>query len=509
MGMSSKLQGLRWESGTLLRIGRQSNLDIALDDPSLARQHAEVFTTGQKWLLRDLTGQDKHQTLVNGKRVSRTDCRLQQHDIVQCGNVAFQVTSLEVMAPSSTTAASPQPANPPPKDHLKTTGSFVRVQAASNRSWDQAIEAVTQVRAPERRKDQHLLTLLRASHHLCHIASLDELLRSVLEDALQALGAQRGSILLEDPSTGQMQLRVVLAPDLPEMSRRCYSKTLAERCFREGESVLCRDVSAEADLAEAWSVRKGAMASLICAVLRSPRSRLGVLQLDRGPLQDPFDEDDFHLADAIAASVAIGIESARLIDQQREQFIQTVTSLARTVEVRDPYTWGHARRVTDYSLLLADELRVSAAERDQIQIGGPLHDIGKIGVDDAVLRKPGKLTPEEVEQMKQHTVLGAAILESIVSLAPMIPIVRHHHERWDGKGYPDGLAGPHITLTARIVAVADAFDAMTSNRPYRPAMPAERAFTELEEKAGSHFDPICVRAFLAAQPRIEALLRQK
>ncbi len=220
----------------------------------------------------------------------------------------------------------------------------------------------------------------------------------------------------------------------------------------------------------------------------------------------PFDEDDFFLADAVAAHVAIGIESAMLVEEQREQFAQTVASLARAVDVRDYSTGNHTRRVTDYSLLLADELKLSPQERFQIQIGSPLHDIGKIGIDDAILRKPDRLTAVEFEAMKLHTVKGAAILESINALNSMIPIVRHHHERWDGSGYPDGLAADQIALTARIVAVADAFDAMTSDRPYRKALSTAAAFAELAAKAGSHFDPNCAQAFLRLRPYVEQLM---
>jgi HD-GYP domain-containing protein (c-di-GMP phosphodiesterase class II) len=403
---------------------------------------------------------------------------------------------------------------PPPErplctaERLRTSGSFVRVEATAQHSWDQALEVAARTRAADARQEQHFLTLLRTGHHLGHIASLDELLESVLTDAVRALDAQRGSILLENPATGKLELRTVLAPGLAPRSQRCYSTTLAQRCFAQGASLLCRNAQAEAELLAAQSIQQGAMHSLICALLRSPRKRIGVLQLDRGPMQDAFGEDDFYLADAIAASVAVGIECAQLVEAQRDQFVQTVTSLARAVEVRDQYTGDHTRRVLEYSLLLADELNISAAERYQIQIGAPLHDIGKIGVNDAILRKPGQLTPAEFEQMKQHTVLGGTILQSILNLAPMIPIVRHHHERWDGKGYPDNLAGEKIPQTARIVAVADAFDAMTSTRPYRPAMSVAGAFEELVRKSGSHFDPSCVEAFLRLRPHIEGQLGQ-
>jgi putative nucleotidyltransferase with HDIG domain len=401
----------------------------------------------------------------------------------------------------------PQAVQAEPDSRVKTSGTYLRVKATRQASWDQALEMVALNPDQQPRQGKHLLTLLRTSHHLTNVRSLDALLQAILEDAVKSLDAQRGAIVLLDEVTGQLELRAFVAANPAAAKGRLYSKTMTERCFREGESLLCGDVSLDADLLTANSVWRGAMASIACALLRSPRVRLGVLHLDRGPYQEPFSTEEFHLADAIAASVSVGIESAQLVESQRNQFIQTITALARTVEIRDPYTAHHTERVTDYSLMLADQLTMSAAEKQQLKIGTPLHDIGKIGIDDAILRKPGKLTADEFEAMKQHTLKGAAILQSIAALDPVIPIVRHHHERWDGNGYPDKLAADRISKLARVVAVADAFDAMTSNRPYRQAMPLDRAFAELVAKSGTHFDPACVVGFLALRPKIEALLR--
>jgi HD-GYP domain-containing protein (c-di-GMP phosphodiesterase class II) len=135
-------------------------------------------------------------------------------------------------------------------------------------------------------------------------------------------------------------------------------------------------------------------------------------------------------------------------------------------------------------------------------MGTPLHDIGKIGIRDSILQKAGPLTAEEFQIMKTHTVKGVAILETIAEMAPAIPLVRSHHERWDGRGYPDGLAGADIPRMARIVAVADTFDAMTSDRPYRTGMPARKAFKEIETQAGKQFDPECAAAFLALEDEL-------
>ena len=385
----------------------------------------------------------------------------------------------------------------------------MKVQAATQRSWDQALEAIALNRDQRPRQGQQLLTLLRTNHYLSHIASLDELLQSILGDVVAILRAKRGAIALFNEAAGQLRLRAEASPTSTRPPGRAYSKTLAERCFSLGESLLCRDVQVDADLSTARSVANGSMSSVICVLLRSPRKRLGVLHLDRSPLQEPFSQEDFCLADAIAASAAVGIESALLVEEQRDQFVQTVTALARAVEIRDNYTAGHTQRVTDYSMLLAEELNLSTAERHQLQVGTPLHDIGKIGIEDAILRKPGKLTADEFERMKLHTVKGVAILQSIPAMGPMIPIVRSHHEHWDGTGYPDGLAGERIAQSARIVAVADAFDAMTSDRPYRPSMNVDKAYTELASKAGSHFDPACVAAFIRLRSRVEAIVSQE
>ena len=187
--------------------------------------------------------------------------------------------------------------------------------------------------------------------------------------------------------------------------------------------------------------------------------------------------------------------------KQRDLFLDTITVLAQAVELKDEYTGGHIYRVTTYSTLLAEKLEMSPEDMNLIRIGTPLHDIGKIGIDDAILRKPDKLTPEEFEAMKLHTVKGAEIVNTVPDLRPIIPIVRSHHERWDGRGYPDALGGEAIHPLARVVGLADAFDAMTSDRPYRKGMAASAAFAEIEKMAGKQFDPVFAGAFLCAARR--------
>jgi putative nucleotidyltransferase with HDIG domain len=463
-----------------------------------------------RWVLRDLARSPMYPTLINNIPLLGKDEALKADDVVQFGKLQLRVK--EVVVPEEQPIARPPTpsgqngANMPQK--IMASGVHMMLKAKTQQTWDKALELVT-LDAPARpQQEQAMLALVRANHHLTHISHLEELLGSILSDTIVALKAQRGCIILADPITGQLTLKATLAPNLnPKTPHRVFSRTLVHRVFTTGESVLCDDVNNDEGLLLARSVRHGAMASIICALLRTPRKRIGVLHLDRGFLDDPFTENELYYADAIAASVAVGIETAQLVEQQREQFIQTVSTLARAVEMRDQYTGDHTKRVTDYSLALAEELKLSSNEKYQIQIGTPLHDIGKIGIDDAVLRKPGKLTTGEFEHMKSHTIKGATMLDSMTHLAPMIPIVRHHHERWDGAGYPDQLSREQIPQIARIVAVADAFDAMTSHRPYRPAMTPDQAFLELLNKSGTHFDPACVQAFMRLRAKIEKMLQ--
>jgi putative nucleotidyltransferase with HDIG domain len=186
--------------------------------------------------------------------------------------------------------------------------------------------------------------------------------------------------------------------------------------------------------------------------------------------------------------------------ETRAAYMGSIRALAAALDARDPYTAGHSERVSALSVQIGQQLQMPEAELDVLRLGALLHDIGKIGLSDAVLRKPGPLDPDEFEQIKKHPALGARILRLVPFLAPYIPIVELHHERPDGRGYPFGLRGADIPLGARIVHVADAFDAMTSARAYRPARGALEAIAELQRLTGTHFDPVSVTALVAAVP---------
>jgi HD-GYP domain-containing protein (c-di-GMP phosphodiesterase class II) len=178
--------------------------------------------------------------------------------------------------------------------------------------------------------------------------------------------------------------------------------------------------------------------------------------------------------------------------------VSLLTSFSAALEARDPYLRGHSTRVTAFAEALARLLGWRRSELEALRLGGSLHDVGKIAVDAGILRKPGPLTEAELAHIRIHPVAGARLIDGVADLLPALPYVLHHHERWDGTGYPDGRAAETIPVEARLLGVADAFDAMTSHRPYRRALSVERALTEVKRCAGTQFDPELARAFVDA-----------
>ena len=229
-------------------------------------------------------------------------------------------------------------------------------------------------------------------------------------------------------------------------------------------------------------------------------------------LSENFNKMSLSIRDAFA-------EVERRAQENRDLFINSIRALAQAIDAKDPYTRGHSERVASYAETIAAEMGLPADEVEKVKLSGLLHDVGKIGVDDRIIRKPTALTEEEFELMKTHPVKGAAIMSAIPQLADVIPGMKYHHEKWQGGGYPDGLKGEEIPLQARIVTVADTFDAMTTTRPYQKAMEIQFVVDRIRQFAPARFDPRIVTAFVSAwekgklvpieeQPRPQAVLRE-
>lgn len=211
-----------------------------------------------------------------------------------------------------------------------------------------------------------------------------------------------------------------------------------------------------------------------------------------------FTKEDAELLQTLASQAATVLQIAKLYGDANELFLDTIQAMVASVDAKDPYTNGHSQRVSEFSVAIGRQLGISPEDLHQLRIGALLHDIGKIGIPDHILSKPGRLTEEETDKMKEHPTIGANIMRNVRLLREELPALAEHHEHIDGTGYPNGLTGERISLFGRVVAVADVFDALTSTRPYRQPMDVEEVLNRMQHDSGSHFDDTCVQALIRA-----------
>ncbi|CAN5399707.1 hypothetical protein BH10PLA1_BH10PLA1_02520 [soil metagenome] len=255
--------------------------------------------------------------------------------------------------------------------------------------------------------------------------------------------------------------------------------------------LLCNDLSKDKNFS--WLAEHGKQ--LIAVPFQRQDKILGCMfAIDKATAD--FDSVDSKLLNSIANESAIYLENAMLFDDVHGLMMGLLHSLTAAVDAKDPYTCGHSERVALFSRYLAQQMKLSDHAVERIYMAGLLHDVGKLGVPDSVLQKPGRLDNDEFEKIKKHPEIGARILQDIKQVRDIVPGVMHHHERYDGKGYPANLAGENIPLMGRIICLADCFAAMTTSRTYRKALPLEVAMTEIRRCAGTQFDPLLAEAFL-------------
>jgi HD-GYP domain-containing protein (c-di-GMP phosphodiesterase class II) len=346
---------------------------------------------------------------------------------------------------------------------------------------------------PDRRLAEYEM-LLEIGVKLSGTLDLPTVLEMALETAEGVCRAETSSIWEVDEEKQDLFFRVVrgrVAGEIRDL-RVPVGQGIVGSVARSGAAEVVNDVATDAR----WhGDPKGFKTRAILTVpLRIQGAVIGVLQLLNPVGRERFTDGDLRRMTQFAGVLAPSLQNARLYAQQQGQFLKMVTALAETIDKKDPYTGGHVRRVVSYSMILGAELGLGRAMLKDLWLAATLHDIGKIGVPDRILGKPAPLDREEAEVMKRHPVDGAEIVSHLANPAVLVG-VRNHHERVDGKGYPDGLRGDELPLVARIIAVADTYDAMTTSRPYRAGLPPERAAAEIIGSAGSQLCPYVVAAF--------------
>ncbi len=357
----------------------------------------------------------------------------------------------------------------------------------------------------ERRVGQ-LATLMELSTIINSTLERKEVLRRAMEAATRLMGCEVGSLFLIDQESKELVFEVALGEkgDRVREIRLKIGEGIAGWVAENGEALLVPDVRKDprfypkADERSKFTTR-----NIVCVPVRSKGKVIGVLQAINKLHGEGFLPEDLGLFESLANQVAIAIENASLYEEVRETFLSTAEALAEAREKRDPYTGGHTKRVQGYCLCIGRELSLSHKEMENLRLAAILHDVGKIGIDDAILRKQQGLEEEEFAAIMEHPRLGVEIMGHIRQLRDALPGIRHHQERQDGSGYPDRLRDQEIPLVARIIAVADAFDAMTTDRPYRAAFSELVALEEIKRCAGTQFDRQVVEAFLRAYERGE------
>jgi HD-GYP domain-containing protein (c-di-GMP phosphodiesterase class II) len=347
---------------------------------------------------------------------------------------------------------------------------------------------------PDRRLEEYEM-LFEVGIKLSGTLDLTTVLELALEHAERVCHAETSSIWELDEDRRELFFRVVRGQAAGSIRgmRLPLGEGIVGSVALTGKAELVNDVGADprwrGDASGSFQTR-----GILAVPLLAQGSVIGVVQLLNPVNRDRFTTGDLWRMRQFAAILAPTLQNARLYAAQRRQFLSMVTALAETLEKKDPYTGGHVRRVVGYTVLLGHELGLGRDELRDLWLAATLHDIGKIGVPDRILGKPSALDADEVEIMKRHTVFGAEIVSPLANLQ-VLRGVRSHHERMDGKGYPDGLRDPEIPLAPRIIAVADTFDAMTTSRPYRAGLPGERAAAEIVAGSGTQFCPQVVAAF--------------
>jgi len=465
-------------NGGTLRIGRHEDNDVVLENPYISRYHAEIVSEGSRYLIRDLGSTSG--TFANGERIAQR--RLKNGDRIRLGRgrgVEFQFSSNDSNGDACDSG------DLKPVRMIAPDETMFLNSAMLPPSGDLGGETIERLRA-----------LYQFTSDLLTAQSSEDLSDRLAGFMQRTIKGDRCAVLLWN--THRRALEVTAA---------CGGKTLGapssaitELAYNDNVAVLSLDASADARFSEGESVRFGSIRSVMCAPMGSKTRLWGVCYVDNASGERSFDDEALDFLTAVARQAGTAMENLYLLDEQRRSLESFIRTLAASLDARDDTTAGHSARVAATASGVAREMGLSDSESRAVYYAGLLHDYGKIGVRDDVLLKPASLTEEEYEHVKQHPQHTYRLLSKIrfpEDLAEIPLVAASHHERWDGTGYPRGLKGEQIPLGSRIVAVADAFDAITEERCYNEPMSPETALSELMLRSGTYFDPDVTKAFSA------------
>ncbi len=358
---------------------------------------------------------------------------------------------------------------------------------------------------PANEADRNALALVsQVSHSLRSGGSrLSQMLDQIIRLTQDSLNANASSVLLFGDRGDDLYFAATSGPvDEALQKVRISSKSgIAGQVLQSGQPRLVNDVSRNIDFDHNIDAATGFRTkSLVCAPLIVNGRSLGVIEVLNKRDGSQFDDHDLNTVVTVANEAAMAIENTRLHETVLEAYKATIQTLAAAIDAKDPYTRGHSTRVMEYAVGAGAALAFDPGQLETLEYAGILHDVGKIAIDSTILVKPEKLTDEEWQKVREHPRVGANILQEVPFLREAAELVLCHHERYDGSGYPQGLKGEDIPLGARVLAVADSFDSMTTDRSYHKAASVEDALGELVNCSGTQFCPVAVEAFINSFP---------
>jgi HD-GYP domain-containing protein (c-di-GMP phosphodiesterase class II) len=488
------------DTGQSLSLGRLKGCDVVVDDEAASRRHCTITAREDICVVTDL--QSANGTFVNEKRISTAD--LQRGDKIRIGSTVLELTDATTMAA---------------KDFRSSTTSLSIVETRSQTMVSRAVdptklEFLSQV---YKRKDEadllqsaqkYLTTLHKVSEILARASGVEALFDSIVSAILEVSGGDRAAILMRPRDGGKdVDLVAVRTKDGKASGAVMLSRTVVNDVVEKGISIYTDDALHDDRYVGGESIVRQRIRSVMCAPVRTTDQILGVLYVDSQMARE-FSEAELELLAAVGNQAGIALHRARLMEEVERLFFDVMKAIASLIDAKDGYTHKHSERVSAFGVRLARQLGFDADSRAVVELSGLLHDVGKIGVPDAILNKPGKLTDEEFTQMRLHPVHGARILSQIQSarVVNILPGVRFHHERWDGKGYPDGLKGEEIPMLGRVLGVADFLDALSSDRSYRKGLSLDEALNMVKDLEGKAFDPVVVKAAVELHEKGELAL---
>ena len=355
-----------------------------------------------------------------------------------------------------------------------------------------------QIKSYGESKAQSLTILNEVGKMMSSLTEIDKLLQMVIHLGVNVSNATGGALFLYDNEMNVLKLKASIRKDFMKegMTYINIGQGITGETLLTCEPMLINDLQ-DIDQQKLGDdiFRLDIIKNMIMVPLISKDRVLGVLEVYNKIDHGKFSKDDLDVIMTLGNQIAIAVNNAILYTSTEDLFLSTIQSLSSAIDAKDQYTHGHSYRVTEYSICIAREMELSESFINIVHLSGLLHDIGKIGISETILCKPSRLTDEEYLEIKKHPLIGATIMEPIKPLRKVIPGMKYHHERWDGRGYPDGLIGEETPLIARIIGVADTFDAMTSDRSYRKGLDPSIAYEEINKCSGSQFDPEIVKFF--------------